>query len=244
MVWTWPAPRVMPSSIGTYLVPHERSVVTVRQHPAVLITSVAVTLAGLVAAATYGAMHSRGSSELVLAAWIAWGMLALRSTYRLCRWFSDYFAITSHRLLVTEGLSIRKISMIPLARVNDVSVRRSFFGQLLGYGELVVQHGGRAEPAQRFQYIPYPEQLYLEILGLLAPPNEANCPTCYGRGTVFRREALASPESSTADYRPADVTGSDAKKLLRHGYLEVVCPVCSGRQTVPSTTDPEATSDE
>lgn len=237
---------VTPPSISRYLMPQEQWVATVRQHPAALTTSVAVTLAGLVAAATYSAMQSRGSSELVLAAvWIAWGLLALRAAYRLFRWSVDYFVITSHRMFVTKGLLTRTISSLSLAGVNDVSVRRSFFGRLLGYGELVVQHGGREQTAQLFQYIPYSEQLYLEISDLLAPSAEDRCPTCRGRGTVFRRRgAPASPEASAADYRPADVTGRGEKELLRHGYLEVVCPTCGGRQTVPGATDLEAPSGE
>ncbi len=219
---------------------------TVRQHPAALITSGAVTLAGLVAAASYGAMHSRGSSELVLAAvWIAWGLLALRIAYRLCRLFVDYFTVTSLRMLIVTGLLFRTIAMIPLGRVNDLSVRRSFFGRLLGYGELVVQYGSREQAPQRFQYIPYSERLYLLISDLLAPTTGDRCPTCGGRGTVFRRrEAPASPEAAPADYRPADMTGSEVKKLLRRGYLEVACPTCGGRQTVPGATDLEVPGGE
>ena len=237
---------VTPSSVGRYLLPHEQSFVTVRQHPAALITSGAVTLAGLIAAASYGAMHPKGSSGLVLAAvWIAWGLLALRTAYRLCCLFVDYFAVTSLRMLIVTGLLLRKIAMIPLARVNDLSVRRSFFGRLLGYGELVVQYSSREQAPQRFQYIPYSEDLYLLISNLLAPGTGDRCPTCGGRGTVFRRrEAPASPEAAAADYRPADVTGSEVKKLLRHGYLEVACPTCGGRQTVPSATDLEVPGGE
>jgi hypothetical protein len=235
-----------PRSVNLYLLPHEQSVVTVRQHPAALITSVGATLAGLAAAAIYSAMHSRGSSELVLTAvWIAWGLLVVRAAFRIGRWFVDYFVITSVRILVVTGLGLRTVAMLPLMRVNDVSVRRSFFGRVLGYGELVVQHGRREQSPQRFQYIPYCEQLYLEISDLLAFTTGYRCPTCDGRGTVFRRdEGPASPQPSPADYRPAGVTGSDVKKLLKRGYLEVVCPSCGGRQKVPGATDLEAPSAE
>jgi membrane protein YdbS with pleckstrin-like domain len=234
-----PQRPVTPPSINRYLLPTEQSIVTLRQHPAALITSVAVALAGLAAAFSYNAMHSRGSSDLVLVAvWIAWLLLALRVAFRIARWYVDYFSISSLRILLTTGLAFRTVSMIPLGRVNDISLRRSFFGRLLGYGELVVQHGRREQTPQRFQYIPYPEQLYVLIRDLFAPPTEELCPTCDGRGTVFRhRGAGASPEASAAGYRSAGLTGSGVRKLLRRGYLEVVCPTCAGRKTVSDTTE-------
>jgi hypothetical protein len=241
-----PQRPVTPPNVHLYMLPHEQLVVSVRQHPAALITSAAVTLAGLAAAASYGAMRPRNSSELVLlAVWIAWLLLVVRGAFRIGRLYVDYLAISSIRMLVITGLAFRNVSMIPLARVNDLSLRRSFLGRVLGYGELVVQYGRREQTPQRFQYIPYPEHLYLEISHLLAFSTDDRCLTCDGRGTVFRHpEALASPAAPAAEYRPADVTGRGVKKLLKRGYLEVVCPTCGGRQTVSGATDPDAPTGE
>ena len=40
---------------------------------------------------------------------------------------------------------------------------------LLGYGTLVIKSSG---PDEKIRLLPYPEQLYLEMYGILAPEND------------------------------------------------------------------------
>jgi hypothetical protein len=42
-------------------------------------------------------------------------------------------------------------------------------GRLLGYGTLIVASPGRRQAFRKVRYLPYPEQLYLEISALLWP---------------------------------------------------------------------------
>jgi len=59
--------------------------------------------------------------------------------------------------------------MMPLAKVTDMSFRRSALGRLLGYGEFIVESAGKEQALHTINFLPYPEQLYLEVCGLLFP---------------------------------------------------------------------------
>lgn len=101
--------------------------------------------------------------------WVAWGVLALRLIWKIANWAVDYFVVTSERLLLTTGFLTRKVAMMPLSKVVDMSFKRSFPGRLLGYGEFIVESAGRDQALRHIPFIPYPEQLYLLVCGMLFP---------------------------------------------------------------------------
>ena len=75
--------------------------------------------------------------------------------------------VTSHRFIETSGLLSRKVAMMPLAKVTDMTFERSALGRLLGYGTFILESAGQDQALSRVDYIPYPEQLYLEVCALL-----------------------------------------------------------------------------
>jgi uncharacterized membrane protein YdbT with pleckstrin-like domain len=158
-----------PVAVSKYLLPREVQVATVRQHPAVLLPAGGLTLAGLIVAAVLSVTILRHNSLLVAIVWIAWAVLLLRLIWKAVNWAVDYFVITTERLLLTTGLLTRKVAMMPLSKVTDMSFRRSFAGRLLGYGEIIVESAGQNQALDRVEYIPYPEQLYLLVCGMLFP---------------------------------------------------------------------------
>jgi uncharacterized membrane protein YdbT with pleckstrin-like domain len=158
-----------PVAVSKYLLPREVQVATVRQHPAVLLPAGGLTLAGLILAAVLSVTLLHTNSLLVAIVWIAWSVLLLRLIWRAINWAVDYFVITTERLLLTTGLLTRKVAMMPLSKVTDMSFRRSFAGRLLGYGEIIVESAGQNQALDRVEYIPYPEQLYLLVCGMLFP---------------------------------------------------------------------------
>jgi membrane protein YdbS with pleckstrin-like domain len=150
----------------------------VRQHPAVLLGPVTTAVAGLAAAAYLSQLAAPGRQALDAAVWIAWGLLLLRAVQKVMGWSASYFVVTSERILMVTGVLTRRVGIIPLRLVNDLSLRRSPAGRLLGYGEFAVRYGARDQVLQRIQYLPYPEQLYLDIRRVLygpagAPPADA-----------------------------------------------------------------------
>jgi membrane protein YdbS with pleckstrin-like domain len=156
-----------PVAINKYLLPREVQVATVRQHPAVLIPASAVALAGLLVAGLLTATVVRGLVSALI--WIAWAFLLLRLIWKICNWSVDYFVVTTERLLLATGFLTRKVAMMPLSKVQDMSFRRSFPGRLLGYGEFIVESASQDQALRNIEYIPYPEQLYLLVCGMLFP---------------------------------------------------------------------------
>jgi len=162
-----PAGIRAPAAVNKYLLPNEDTFITVRQHPAAVIEPSAVTLIGLVIAGVLSGTVVHGVLEFVV--WIAWGLLLLRLIWKVTNWAVDYFVVTSERLLLTTGFLTRRINMMPLTKVTEMSFKRSLAGRLLGYGEFVVESAGPEQPLGNVKYIPYPEQFYLQICERLFP---------------------------------------------------------------------------
>jgi uncharacterized membrane protein YdbT with pleckstrin-like domain len=161
-----------PADVDKYLLPHEQQVITVRRHPAVLIGPIAVTVLGLVAAAVLSDTLLAHQNTLLIAAWIIWGVLLLRLILKTVAWAVDYFVVTSHRMILTSGVVTRKVAMMPLVKVTDMTFQRSFLGRFLGYGTFILESAGQDQALSVVDHIPYPEQLYLEVCALIFPSKD------------------------------------------------------------------------
>ena len=162
-----PNTDTVPASVNKYLLPHERQVITVHKHPAVLIRPIFEVLVGLAIAGWLSSSIAHGNGTVILVIWILWGLLLIRLAIKVFEWSVDYFVVTSQRFMLTTGLLVHKVNMMPLAKVTDMSFQRSAWGQLLGYGEFILESAGQDQALRNVDYIPYPEQLYLEVCGLI-----------------------------------------------------------------------------
>jgi len=158
-----------PVAVNKYLLPREVQVATVRRHPAVLIGPSILALGGLLLAGVLSATVVRGNEVLTAIVWIAWGVLLVWLIWQAINWAVDYFVVTTERILLTSGVLTRSVAMMPLTKVTDMSFRRSFGGRMLGYGEFVVESAGQDQALRNIDHIPYPEQLYLLICGMIFP---------------------------------------------------------------------------
>ena len=68
-------------------------------------------------------------------------------------------------MVLTGGLLIRTAAFTPLEKVTGLTLQRTVLGRLLGYGTLIVASRSRRQALRKVRYLPYPEQLYLEISG-------------------------------------------------------------------------------
>jgi uncharacterized membrane protein YdbT with pleckstrin-like domain len=159
--------ETVPASVYKHLLPHERQVITVRFHPAVLLRPVAEVLGGLALAMVLTLVLFSHNGIALLVIWLLWLILVARLLYKIYCWLEDYFVVTSQRLLLTTGLWTRTVNMMPLSKVTDMSFQRSMLGRLLGYGEFIVESAGQDQALRQVGHLPYPEQLYLEVCGLI-----------------------------------------------------------------------------
>ena len=93
-------------------------------------------------------------------AWLITVVFVGNLLYTAVDWLSRYLVITSHRILLVSGSGVTL--EMQLAEVKDVRLIRSIGGRLLGYGTLIFDSERLVADS-----IPYPEQLYLEILGMV-----------------------------------------------------------------------------
>ena len=151
-----------PTSVNRFLLPHERTVISVRMHPAALAGPLILAAGGLLAARKLTSRSARPD--------IAWGTylaFPLYFLYRAAAWPGTYLVVTGGRLVLVQGLFSRTTAAISLDKVTGLALQRTVVGRLLGYGTLIADGPGRRRAFRKIRYVPYPEQLYLEISSLL-----------------------------------------------------------------------------
>jgi membrane protein YdbS with pleckstrin-like domain len=159
-----------PASVNRYLLPHETQVIMVRRHPAILMLPVGMVLGGLILAGVLSNTIANQAGQLVSAIWWLWLILLAWFVWKVAEWSVDYFVITNQRMLLTTGLVTRKVAMMPLSKVTDMSFERPFQGRILGFGTFVLESAGQDQALRTVDYLPYPEQLYLEVCEMIFPP--------------------------------------------------------------------------
>ena len=167
-----PNTDTVPASVNRYLLPHERQVISVHEHPAVLIPPIALVLLGLAIAGLLSNYVANGNMDAILIIWGLWVVLLLWLGVKIWDWAVNYFVVTSHRLILARGVIVRKVGMLPLGKVTDMSFQRTTIGRILGYGEFIVESAGQDQALRNVRFIPYPEQLYLEVCGLIFKDEE------------------------------------------------------------------------
>jgi membrane protein YdbS with pleckstrin-like domain len=167
-----PNTDTVPASVNRYLLPNERQVITVHQHPAILIRSIFWVLIGLAVAGWLSSSLAHGNGIALLVIWILWGVLLLNLAIKVWEWAVTYFVVTSQRFVLTTGVITRNVNMMPLAKVTDMTFQRSAWGRILGFGKFILESAGQDQALTNVDYLPYPEQLYLEVCGLIFKDKE------------------------------------------------------------------------
>src|SRR5260370_6256893 len=127
------------ASVNRYLLPNERSVITVRMHPAVLAEPLILVCGGLVAARK---LASRSARPDII--WGAYLLLPLYFLRRLAAWPVTYLVVTDKRIVVIGGVAPPTAAAMPLDKVTGLTRPRTGLRPLRGYGPLIL-----APPRQR-----------------------------------------------------------------------------------------------
>jgi uncharacterized membrane protein YdbT with pleckstrin-like domain len=144
--------------------------VVIHKHPhwKMLFWPIVVFLITVAAGAYLAALVSNQSWHLY--AWIAIGAIALIVICwivlgPLIRWRTTHFVLTTHRVMVREGVLTRSGIDIPMSRINSVQFRHGLLDRLVGAGTLIIESASD-EPLE-FDDIPNVEYvhslLYREI---------------------------------------------------------------------------------
>lgn len=162
-----PPNETVPASVYRHLLPQEMSVITVRFHPTIIAIPVLTTVGGLITAIILSLMGVSWDAAGII--WFTWLLVLIYTMERTYRWFEDYFVITAQRMLLVTGVLVRDVTMIPISRTTNLRFRRTIMGRIFGYGTFIVPDAGWGNPIRHVSFLPYPEQLYLEVCGLIYP---------------------------------------------------------------------------
>jgi membrane protein YdbS with pleckstrin-like domain len=155
---------------GKYLLPSERAVVVTRRHWASL-TKVGAGCGAVFVVAMLIVLYL--SEEQFFAAIGVLGLLGSLAWFGFAWWFwaTEEFVITDKRVLNVNGVITRRVGIMPLTKVTDLTYERSVLGRLLGYGVFVMESAGQHQAMSRIEYLPKPDRLYHEVSTLLFGPD-------------------------------------------------------------------------
>lgn len=152
--------------VDKYLLEDEPPVVVTRRHWAVLIEPSAKFLPVFVVGGWLFLLDPRNhvtslAGLLVLLA--ALGYLGLR----IGEWYMRHFIVSKRRVLLTSGVLVRTVTLLPLRRVTDLTWKETFVGQLLGYGTFRFESAGQQQALSQITFLPHADVLYKQVSQLL-----------------------------------------------------------------------------
>ena len=164
------AETTLATGVSKYLLDSEQLVVAVRRHPAQLIEPVLSAVVVLLAVGWVDGVLPPVPYVIDLL-WFGWFAVMARACWRFALWRKDWFVATDRRLLLAYGVITRKVAMMPLSKVTDMSYTRSPVGRLLGYGEFVLESAGQDQALRKVPWLPSPDALYRLICGEIFDPD-------------------------------------------------------------------------
>jgi uncharacterized membrane protein YdbT with pleckstrin-like domain len=155
-----------------YLIPTETPVVVTRRHWASMLRNGSLAIFAFVIGLWLLSYTGDSQSTADLAVALMLGALAWAGWHWLT-WQTEEFVITDRRVLLIDGVLRRRVAIMPLTKVTDLTYRRSITGRLLGYGAFVVESAGQHQAFNQINFLPSPDRLYQDVSKLLFSPYSA-----------------------------------------------------------------------
>jgi hypothetical protein len=153
------------ADVARYLLPTERPVINIRRHWAVLAGGTIQSLL-LFAVGILIARILSGDFVRMVAIYFCIFVVA-RWIWIISDWYVEKLVVTDKRVLLVTGIATRKVAIMPLVKVTDLTFNRSATGLMLGYGQFVVETAGQDQALSHIDFVPKPEKLYIQISELL-----------------------------------------------------------------------------
>jgi len=154
-----------------YVLPDERVLLAARRHWAKLSEPVLTTVAVLVGCGWLTAELEPTLGERALVVWWLAAAAAVRLAWSLLLWRVEWFVATDKRMLLLTGLVTHQVGMMPLLKVTDMRYSRSVLGQLLGYGQFLLESAGQDQALRQIDWVARPDETYRDLCALIFTPN-------------------------------------------------------------------------
>jgi len=157
------------TDLEKYLLPTEIPVVVVRRHWAFLARDALIFGGFQLAAFFVLAFMSREELFAWVGTLILFGSLAWFG-WVFCDWWVERFVVTDKRVLLATGILTKRVAIMPLTKVTDMTYERSILGRIFGYGVFVMESAGQDQALSRIAYLPSPDRVYQDVSMLLFGP--------------------------------------------------------------------------
>jgi membrane protein YdbS with pleckstrin-like domain len=152
--------------VQKYLLPAERAVVATRRHWAVLIEPTfkflpVFLIGGWLLLFDPSNRISSAAGLIVLVGALAYYGL------RVAEWWMRHFIVSTRRVLLTSGVVVRTVTLLPLRRITDLTWKETLLGQVLGYGTFRFESAGQQQALSEITFLPGADVLYRDVSGLL-----------------------------------------------------------------------------
>jgi uncharacterized membrane protein YdbT with pleckstrin-like domain len=165
-----PPPDGLPTrarkDVEKYLLPEERAVVATRRHWAVLIEPTIKFLpvfligAWLLLLDPDNPVSSSAGLVVITGALLYYGL-------RVGEWWMRHFIVSTRRVLLTSGVIVRTVTLLPLRRITDLTWKETLLGQVLGYGTFRFESAGQQQALSEITFLPGADVLYRRVSSLL-----------------------------------------------------------------------------
>jgi membrane protein YdbS with pleckstrin-like domain len=158
----------LPLAITRHLLPWEATVLATRRHPVTIAGPLIAGLAGALVALllTAIAIHNGVGQEVV---WALWLILAGWAVWKYANWRATYFVVTEKRLVLYSGVLTKTVGMMPMSKVTDHRVMKTPLDRLFNCATFLMETAGPDQALRQVTWLPYADQLELELLALLFP---------------------------------------------------------------------------
>ncbi len=81
----------------------------------------------------------------------------------ILEWWVEDFVVTDRRVILVSGLLTKKVAIMPINRVTDLTFEQSVPGRVFGYGTFIFESAGQEQALHDVDFVPNPLENYQEI---------------------------------------------------------------------------------
>jgi hypothetical protein len=116
----------------------------------------------------------------------------------VAEWWVRQLLVTRRRVLLTSGVIIRTVAVMPLRRITDLTYQETLVGQVLGYGTFRFESAGQQQGLDVITYVPDADAIYRDLSQLMFPADHGRAPVGDDDGTGSTDDGASLPSRGTS----------------------------------------------
>ncbi len=165
--WVMRDAKDLPAELHRYLAYTEVTSLGGQVHEAVMLEPFATTTVGVIGCLYFMSRVPPNLPQLGDFLVITMLVFIGRLLFLYWEWNRNLIFITNKRIIQVRGIITRRVEMMPLSKLTDMSYIRTPFGSVLGYGTFRVESAGQDQALSTLSPIPDPDGSYRYLQDLL-----------------------------------------------------------------------------